>query len=99
MLRIECGGLALIDAEEVRIEAGNIVEERAPFRCSVARYARFGVVVTVIVPAVAGYLGDQIVARQQCVPHSRGRLDAARKPTGHSDDSDRSGHREVCPIM
>ena len=99
VLRIECGGLALIDTEEVRIEASNVVEERAPLRHRPAHHTRFGVVVEVVVPAIAGNLGHQIIARQQRVPQFLGRLDAARKPTGHADDSHRSGRCEVCPIM
>ena len=99
VLRIECGGLALIDTEEVRIEAGDVVEERAPLRRRPAHHTRFGVVVEVVVPAIARNLGHQIIARQQRVPQFLRRLDAAGKTTGHADDSHRSGHREVCPII
>ena len=90
VLRIEGGGLVFVDAEELGIEPGDIVEECAPLRHRAARHARLGVVVLVDGPAVTGHFGDHVIAPEQRLPEQLWGVDAARKPAGHADDGDRS---------
>ena len=68
VLRIDCGRLAFAHTEEVGIEAGDVVQERAPLRHRPTGHTGFGVVVLVSVPAVSGNLGDEVVAPQQRLP-------------------------------
>ena len=68
VLRVELGGLALADPEELGIEAGNVIEERAPLRHRPTRHPGLGVVVFVGVPAVGWNFGDQVIAPQQRFP-------------------------------
>ena len=88
VLRVHRGGLALVDAEEVGIEAGDVVDERAPLRHRAAGYAGLGVVEVVGVPAVGGNLGDQVGALEQRLPELVGRVDTTGQSAGHADDGD-----------
>ncbi len=90
VLRVDRGGLALVDPEEIGIEAGDVIEERAPLRHRPTRHPRLGVVVLVGVPPVGRNLGDQVIAAQQRLPQPLGRVDAPGKPTSHADDSNGS---------
>ena len=90
VLRIDGGRLALAHTEELGIEAGNVVQERAPLRHRPTGHTGFGVVVLVSVPTVRGNLGDEVVAAQQRLPQLFGRIDAPRKSAAHSDDCNRS---------
>ena len=68
VLRIHRGRLSLADPEELGIEAGNVLEERAPLRHRPTRHPRLGVVVLVGVPTVGRNFGDQVIAPQQRLP-------------------------------
>jgi hypothetical protein len=60
--------LPLADAEEVGIEAADVLQECAPLTGRSSRHARFGVVVIVDIPSLGGNLRDQVVASQQRIP-------------------------------
>ena len=90
VLRIHGGGLALVDAEEIGVEAGHVVEECAPLGDRAARHALLGIIEVVGVPAIGGDLGDEVVAAQQRLPEFVRRVDAARQAAGHADHGDRS---------
>jgi hypothetical protein len=68
VLRVDRGGLALVDPEELGIEAADVVQERPLARHRPARHTRLGVVILIGVPPVGRNLGDQVIAVQQCVP-------------------------------
>src|SRR5689334_14027778 len=87
VLRIDRGGLTLGDPEELGIEAGDVIEERAPLRDRPTRHPRLWVVIVVSVPPVGWNLGDRVVAAQQSLPQSLRSVDAPGEPTGHTDDS------------
>ncbi len=53
VLRIDRGRLALVDPEELGIEAADVVQERAPLRHRPTGHTGLGVVVLVGVPPVA----------------------------------------------
>ena len=53
MLRIQRRRLTLVDAEELGVEAGDVIEESAPLGHRPAVHAGLGIVVVVGVPAVA----------------------------------------------
>jgi hypothetical protein len=65
---IERDRLALVDPEELGIEAGKVIEERAPLRHRPTRHPGLGVVVFVGVSAVGRNFGDQVIAAQQRLP-------------------------------
>ena len=91
VLGIKGGGLVFVNAEELGVEPGDVVEKCAPLRHRAARQARLGVVVLVDGPAVTGHFGDHVIAPEQRLPEQLWGIDAARKPAGHADDGDRSG--------
>jgi hypothetical protein len=93
MLRIERRRLALVDAEELGIEAGDVVEEGAPLGDRPAVHAGFGIVVVVGVPAVRWHLRNQVIAAHQRIPQPLGRIDAPRESARHSDHRNR---RDLC---
>ena len=86
LLRVDRGGLALAETEELGIETADFVQISAPARYRPAGHTLFGVVIFVDVPPVGGDIGDQVVAAQQRVPQQFRGVDTAGKPTGHSDD-------------
>ena len=90
VLRIKRDRLAFVDPEEIGIEAGNVVEERAPLRHRPTGHPWLGVVVVVSVPTLGRNLGDQVVAPQQRVPQLLRRVDPSGKSTADADDSNRS---------
>ena len=93
VLRVDRDGLALGHAEEVAVEAADVVEEGAPPRDRPAGDAGLGVVVRVRVPAVGGNLADQVVAAQQRLPQQLRGIDASGKSAGHADDGNGRGGR------
>ncbi len=64
MLRIERGALAFVDTEEFGIEAGDVVDERAPLRHRPTGHPGLRVVVLVGIPPVGRNLGYQVIAPQ-----------------------------------
>jgi hypothetical protein len=96
MLRIERHRLSFVDAEEIGVKAGDIIEEGAPLRDRSAVHTRLGIVVVVGVPALGRNFGDQVVAAHERFPQSLRRIDAARKSACHADyrnRCDRGGSR------
>jgi hypothetical protein len=89
VLRIERDGRVLVDAEELVVEAGDVVEKRTPFRVRPARHAGLRVVILVGIPALAWHFGDEILAALQRLPQPFGGVDAVGQSTRHADDSDR----------
>jgi len=64
VLRVDRRRFPLVDPEEVRVKAADVVHECAPPRHRPARNPRLGVVVLVGVPSIRRNLGDQIIAAQ-----------------------------------
>ena len=95
MLRIHRGRFALTDAEELRIEARDVVEEPAPARHGPTGHARLGVVELVGVPALGGNLGDHVVAAEQRLPQRVGGVDTPGQPARHADHGNRSDPRLI----
>ena len=93
MLRIDRDGLPLGHAEEVGVEAADVVEEGSPARDRPTGHTGFGVVVQVRVPSVGGNLADEVLASQQRLPQTLRGIDSSGKSAGHADD----GHgRDGC---
>jgi len=69
--------LPLVDPEELRIKASDVVDECPPPRYRPARHARLGVVVLIGVPAVGRNFGNQVVAAQQRLPQLLRGVDAS----------------------
>ena len=88
MLRIHRGGLALVDPEKVRVEAGDVIDECAPLRHRPALHTGLRIVEFVSVPAFGRNLGDHVVAAQQGFPQPVGGIDTARESAGHTDNGD-----------
>ena len=89
MLRVHRGGLALVDTEKVWVEAGDVVDERAPLRHRTALDAGLRVVQFVGVPAVGGYLGDHVVTAEQGFPQLVWGINTAREAASHANNGDR----------
>src|ERR1700752_3965552 len=87
LLWIGSGCLPLTNAEEIVIEPGDVVQERAPLTRRSTGHSRFGVVVLVGVPPISGDLGDELVTAKQGVPQAFRRVDSPGKPACHSNDS------------
>lgn len=68
VLRVDRGGLALGDAEELRVERGRVVEEGTPLRHGAAGHPWLGVVVLLGVPPAGGNLGDEVIATEESLP-------------------------------
>ena len=68
MLRVSRGCFTFVDAEEISIETGDVVDKGAPLRCGATRDTGFRIVVIVDAPPVGGNLGDQILTAQQRLP-------------------------------
>src|SRR6201999_1691596 len=85
VLRVDRGGLAFGQAEEVAVKAADVVQEGAPARYRPAGHARLGVVVQVRVPAVGGNLANEILTAQQRLPQTLRGINSARKSAGHTD--------------
>ena len=94
MLRIDRDGLTLVDAEKVRIEAANVIQEGPPLGRRLAGHAGLGVVVLTQVPARRGHLSNEVLTAQQRLPELFGRLDPTRKPAPQPDNCN-WGHRRV----
>jgi hypothetical protein len=94
VLRVDGGGLALADTEEVRVETSDVVQETAPLGDRAPGDTRLGVVVLLGIPPAQRDLGDQVDALTQRVPQPLRRLDAARQSAPHPDDGD-GGHRPL----
>ena len=92
MLWVDRRRLPVPDAEELRIETRDVVDESAPPGHRTAGHTRLGGVVLVEVPAVRGDFGDQIVATQQRVPQQFRGVDPTGQPTGHAN------HRNRCDL-
>ena len=95
MLRIHRGRFSLTDAEELRIEARDVVEEPAPARHGPTGHARLGVVELVGVPTLGGNLDDRVIAAQQCLPQRVGGVDTSGQPARHANHGNRSDPRLV----
>jgi hypothetical protein len=80
MLRIQGRRLLVVDAEELCVEAGDVIEECAPPAEVVGH------------PAIGWNLGDQLVTTHERVPQQFWRIDARRKPARHANHCDRD-HR------
>src|ERR1700747_1742719 len=87
LLWIDRGCLPLAHTEELIVEAGDVVEERTPFRHRATGYARLRIVVVVDVPASSRELADKVVTANQRVPQLRRRVDSPRKPACHPNHS------------
>src|SRR5882757_7721273 len=98
MLRIGPGRLALVDAEEVRVEPGDVVDERAPLGDGTAWHTGFRVVVLLGVPSIQRHLRNGVVAPQQRLPESCRGIDASRQAARHADHGD-WGDRCVCHVI
>ncbi len=92
LLRVHRLGLQRGDAEELRVEAGHVVEEAAAPRVHAARPLRVPVVELLGVPAVGGDVLDGARPVPQEAPEVAwsGR---ARQAAGHGDHGDRFGRR------
>ncbi len=88
MLRIHAGGVAGRDAEELGIEAIDLIEKRAFPHVHPPRRLRIGVVERVHVPAFRGNVGDRIRAGAEHFLEGRGTDGSARKTASEADDRD-----------
>ncbi|CAM5711853.1 hypothetical protein SFUMM280S_10879 [Streptomyces fumanus] len=96
LLGVHGGGFARGDAEEVRVEAGDVGEEPAVPGVGGAGVVGVGVVEAVEVPApVVGEGADGVLAPADEVPQVLGRGDVAGVAAGHADDGDGLGGLEL----
>ena len=86
VLRIDVRRLARRDAEELRIEQIDAVEEAAPARVGAARLPRIGIETVGEAGAVSGRFRDGIDALFEQAPEGPRAVGAARKPAADADD-------------
>ncbi len=89
LLGVHGEGFARVDAEEVGVELGGVVEEAAVAGVAGARCVGVGGVEGVEVPAaVGGERADGVGAGLDELPQRLGGVDAAGEAAGHADDGD-----------
>lgn len=88
MLRIDIRRFPGRDAEELRIELIDPVDEPAPLHDRLARHARFGVVVALDVPAIGRHIAHAFPAVDEEFPERIGGVHAAGETAADSNDGD-----------
>ncbi len=87
LLGVHALGFARTDAEELGVEAVDLLEKAAPLRIHLARAVRYRIVVLRRIPAVRGDALHAVHAGQQRFP-KRVRVGGSGKSTRHSNDGD-----------
>ncbi len=90
LLRVHRQGLARVDAEEGRVEVGDVVQEAPGAGQAGAGGVRVGAVESVQVPPpVGGERGHRVAAVGDQLPQFVGGAHSSRHATAHADDGDR----------
>src|SRR6202008_2602430 len=88
-------GLARRDPEEGRVEAVHIGDEAAEPGGLAYRRGVLGTTGLVVLPTVAGQLGDRVDAVHEGLPELTGRAHPAGEPAAHAHDRDGLVHAET----
>src|SRR5215467_5136837 len=96
VLRIRELGLARADAEELRIEAVDLIQKPAPARVHSSRPGRIRVVHRCRMPTVFGHFRDGIDAADQQPPQVFGASHPPGESTTNTDNGDRFDRTHAC---
>src|SRR6185369_4751228 len=88
LLGVDRDRFALADVEEVGVESGDVVDERAPLGDGPSWHTGLWVEVLLGVPAIQRNRRHRVDAAQQRIPQTRWRVDAAGKSAPHADHGD-----------
>src|SRR5712691_5834537 len=96
MLRIRRLGLARADAEELCIEAVDLIQKPAPARVHSPRLGGIRVVHRRLMPTVFGHFRDGIDAADQQLPQVFGASHPPGESTTNTDNGDRRDRTHAC---
>ena len=86
LLRIDVGRLARRNAEKLRIELVDAIDETAALGDGFAGQARLGIVKALHIPPVRRHVADRLPALDEQFPEGVRVIDSAGKPAADSDD-------------
>src|SRR4249920_151336 len=88
MLRVNVRSFARRNAEKLRVELVDLVEESAPFNKRLSGNGRLAVVVSLHIPSIRRHIADCVPAFHQQLPKRLRVVNSAGKAASDSYDSD-----------
>ena len=96
MLRIDVGSFPRRDAKKLRIKLIDLVNESAALGDGFAGYARFGVIISLDIPAIGRHLDDAFTAFDEKLPK---RVDVEFTPPGKRQPTPMIAIRSFCMVV